>query len=95
MYDCVAALRCRDAGLLPERVGIRHDARVDVLRADGRHRLRLLQPDQRVELLGQDGAKVMTLPLRQRPVDDADRTLQSWMAERLAQLAPIIPPIGQ
>ena len=62
MHDCVAR---SGAATQAPRTGIRHDARVDVLQADGRHRLRLLQPDQRVELLGQDGAKVMTLPLRQ------------------------------
>ena len=54
------------------------------------HRLGLLEPDEGVELLGEDRFEIVAEEFALRPIDDADRTLQSGLAQHLGQV-----PVGR
>src|SRR4051794_24196425 len=58
----------------------------------GRHCGCLIEPDEGIELLRQRDLSVMARQFRIRPVDDTDKSLESWLEESAAQrfMAPQI-----
>src|SRR5437868_4179935 len=53
--------------------------------AQGCHRSCLIEPDESIELLRQRRLSVMTRQFRIGPVDDTDKSLESWLDESAAQ----------
>src|SRR5207253_10599830 len=83
-WECRGGMSQCAERLQPEWIGF-GGARPSMLRSQGGHGRRLVEPDKCIELLGQRGIRVMAQQFGIRPINDDNKSLKPRLQETMAK----------